>query len=55
VEATGQVLTGGAIDARNAFDNKAAVMPATLDVRLARGGFRSSLPPRSVSVMTLTR
>jgi alpha-N-arabinofuranosidase len=53
--ATGRVLTGRAIDAHNTFDDKEAVAPVALDVRLDRLTLSGELPPRSVSVITLRR
>jgi alpha-N-arabinofuranosidase len=53
--AAGRVLTGDAIDAHNTFDAPDAVTPEELDVELGAEGFRVSLPPRSVSVVTLSR
>lgn len=55
VSATGRVLTGNAIDSHNTFDDPAVVAPVPLDVRLDQGEISSSLPPRSVSVITLQR
>jgi alpha-N-arabinofuranosidase len=53
--ATGRVLTGSAIDAHNNFNDQAAVAPVPLEVRLGQGEISGSLPPRSVSVITLRR
>jgi alpha-N-arabinofuranosidase len=53
--ATGRVLAGAAIDAHNTFDAPDAVAPAELAVDLGSEGFSLSLPPRSISVATLSR
>lgn len=55
VSTTRRVLTGNAIDAHNTFDDLRVVAPVPLDVRLDQGKIGSSLPPRSVSVITLQR
>ena len=53
--ATGRMLTGGAIDAHNTFDNPGVVKPASLTVNLDGDEVTASLPARSVSVITLER
>ncbi len=53
--ANGRVLSAAAIDAHNTFDEPAAVAPAPLAVRTERDRVRVTLPPRSVSVITLER
>ena len=53
--AAGRVLTGSAIDAHNTFDAPDAVTPEELGVEQGAEGFDVSLPPRSVSVVTLSR
>ena len=53
--ASGQVLTGDAIDAHNTFDDPDVVIPAELAVTTNEGGFEVALPARSVSVVTLKR
>jgi alpha-N-arabinofuranosidase len=51
--AEGRVLTGDAIDAHNTFDAPEAVRPVGLVVERDEGGLSLSLPPRSVSVVTI--
>jgi alpha-N-arabinofuranosidase len=51
---TGRVLTGDAIDAHNRFDAPDAVAPTSLAVEPGGEGFGVSLPPRSVSVVTMS-
>lgn len=52
--ATGRVLTGESIDAHNTFESPDAVVPEELSVEID-GGLNASLPPRSVSVVRLSR
>jgi alpha-N-arabinofuranosidase len=49
------VLTGDSIDAHNTFEDPEAVKPAALAVDREAGGLGVSLPPRSVSVVTVSR
>jgi len=51
--ATARVLTGNAADAHNTFDDHTVVVPVPLEVRFNQGRIDGSLPPRSVSVITL--
>jgi alpha-N-arabinofuranosidase len=53
--ASARVLTGDSIDAHNTFDDPDVVRPVTLDVDLDDDDFNATLPPRSVSVVTLRR
>ena len=50
----GRTLTGDAIDAHNTFAVPDAVSPEELAVEPGADGFGVSLPPRSVSVVTLS-
>jgi alpha-N-arabinofuranosidase len=53
--ASARVLTGDSIDAHNTFDDPDVVRPVTLTVDLDDDNFNATLPPRSVSVVTLRR
>jgi alpha-N-arabinofuranosidase len=53
--AAGRVLAGDTIDAHNTFDEPDSVVPVPLSVALGSDEFHVSLPPRSVSVITLVR
>jgi len=53
VAASGRVLTGDAIDAHNTFESPDMVQPRAWSVDLD-GGFKATLPPRSVSVVRLS-
>jgi len=52
--ATAETLTAPRVDSINTFDAPRSVAPRTLDVTVRRGRLSSTLPPRSVSVITLT-
>lgn len=51
--ATGRVLTGDDIDAHNTFEQPEVVKPVSLAVEANEDMVRVSLPPRSVSVITV--
>ncbi len=51
--ATGQLLTGPALDSRNTFDEPGDVEPAALTAQAARGRLMIELPPKSVAVLAL--
>jgi len=52
--ATAETLTAPRVDSINTFESPRTVVPRSLDVSVARGRLSSTLPPRSVSVITLT-
>lgn len=54
-EASGRVLTGDAIDAHNTFDSPGTVKPQDLTMDLDDDKLYATLPPRSVSVVRLSR
>jgi alpha-N-arabinofuranosidase len=51
--AKGRVLTAGAMDAHNTFDEPARVRPGPIDVALEDGKLRVELPAKSVTVITV--
>ena len=51
---TSGTLTAPRVDSINTFESPRTVVPRSLDVSVARGRLSSTLPPRSVSVITLT-
>jgi alpha-N-arabinofuranosidase len=53
--ASGRVLTGDSIDAHNTFDAPDSVHPQPLDVELDDNEMSVTLPPRSVSIITISR
>ncbi len=54
-KANGRVLTAAVLDAHNTFEQPDAVQPVPLAVRLERNRLRVTLPPRSVSVISVER
>src|SRR5688572_2299506 len=52
--ASGRVLTGGALDARNTFEKPNDVQPAVLNGKRQGDRLVLQLPPKSVAVFTLT-
>ena len=53
--ASGQVLTGPALDSRNTFDDPDAVQPVDFSGKRSGGELVLELPPRSVAVVALSR
>ncbi len=51
--ASGRVLTGEAMDARNTFEAPDAVRPQALAVSVAGGAVRATLPPMSVAAIKI--
>ncbi len=51
--ASGQLLSGPALDSRNTFDEPGAVEPAALTAQAASGRLMIELPPKSVAVLAL--
>lgn len=51
--ATGRVLTGDAMDARNSVAEPQNVAPQPASIEMADDAFTATLPPRSVSVWTI--
>jgi alpha-N-arabinofuranosidase len=53
--ATGTVLTADRVDAINSYDQPEAVVPRAVTARVERGRVAMTLPPKSVSVMSISR
>jgi alpha-L-arabinofuranosidase len=53
--ASGRVLTGTALDARNTFDKPTTVQPAALSGKRQGDRIVVQIPPKSVAVLTLTQ
>jgi len=53
--ASGQVLTAGAMDAHNTFDDPDAVQPRPIEVEIQGGQVKVELPAKSVTVVKVAR
>jgi alpha-N-arabinofuranosidase len=51
--ATGQTLTGAAVDSVNTFDAPNSVVPKPVSPKIEQGRLKLTLDPRSVTVLTL--
>jgi alpha-N-arabinofuranosidase len=53
--ATGTVLTADRVDAINSYDQPEAVVPRAVTARVERGRVAMTLPPKSVTVLSISR